>query len=84
MGKGHAGLETFCGYMNMLPPMAEVTYNNTITSDLYMFTRMLHPMIFKKLAGLYVKQFKNVLVKKKYAIQPYHVMAHGSGVVMRR
>ena len=49
-----------------------------------MFTRMLHPVIYKKLAGLYVKQFKNVLMKKKYVIQLYHVMVHGSGVVMRR
>ena len=35
MGKGHAGLETFCGYMNMPPPMAEMTYNNTTTCTLY-------------------------------------------------
>ena len=35
MGKGYTGLEKFCGYMNMPPPMAEVTYNNTITCTLY-------------------------------------------------
>ena len=35
MGKGYAGLETFCLYMDMPPPMAEVTYNNTITCTLY-------------------------------------------------
>ena len=29
IGKGHSGLGTFCGYMNMHPPMAEITYNET-------------------------------------------------------
>ena len=37
MEKGYVGLETFCGYMNMPPPMAEVAYNNTITCTLYVY-----------------------------------------------
>ena len=37
IGKGHSGLETFCGYMNMPPPMAETTYNETVKF-------MLHPI----------------------------------------
>ena len=32
IGKGHKGLQTFCGYMNMPPPMANVTYNETVKS----------------------------------------------------
>ena len=35
IGKGHKGLQTFCGYMNMPPPMADVTYNETVNSRLY-------------------------------------------------
>ena len=37
LGKGHSGLETFCGYMNLPPPMAETTYNETVKF-------MLHPV----------------------------------------
>ena len=33
--KGHKGLQTFCGYMNMPPPMADVTYNETVKSRLH-------------------------------------------------
>ena len=35
IGKGHSGLETFCGYMNMPPPMAETTYNETVKCTLH-------------------------------------------------
>ena len=35
IGKGHKGLQTFCGYMNMPPPMADVTYNETVKSRLH-------------------------------------------------
>ena len=37
IGKGYMGLglQTFCGYMNMPPPMAEVTYNDTVKSRLH-------------------------------------------------
>ena len=30
IGRGEAGIETFCGYMNIPPPMTESTYNNTV------------------------------------------------------
>ena len=30
IGRGQAGIETFCGYMNIPPPMTESTYNNTV------------------------------------------------------
>ena len=30
IGKGHSGLETFCGYMNMPPTMTETTYDETV------------------------------------------------------
>ena len=32
IGRGHASIETFCGYMNMPPPMMEATYNNAINT----------------------------------------------------
>ena len=35
IGKGHAGIETFCGCMNMPPPMTELTYNNTIKTTMH-------------------------------------------------
>ena len=35
IGKGHSGLETFCGYMNMPPPMAETTYKETVQFTLH-------------------------------------------------
>ena len=34
IGKGHMGLQTFCGYMNM-PPVVDVTYNETVKSKLH-------------------------------------------------
>ena len=30
VGKGHNGIETFCGYMNMPPPMQENAYNDLV------------------------------------------------------
>ena len=35
IGKGHAGIETFCGLMNMPPPMTEATFNNIITKSMH-------------------------------------------------
>ena len=32
IGKGYAGIESFCGYMNMPPPMAVTTYHETIAN----------------------------------------------------
>ena len=31
IGKGHAAIETLCGYMNMPPPMNQTTYDDIIT-----------------------------------------------------
>ena len=30
MGKGHVDIETFCGYINMPPPMNKTTYQDSI------------------------------------------------------
>ena len=35
IGRGHAAMNTFCGYMNMPPPMAEITFNETVKSRLH-------------------------------------------------
>ena len=35
IGKGHSGIETFCGCMNMPLPLTELTYNNTIKSTMH-------------------------------------------------
>ena len=32
IGRGHASIKTFCGCMNMPPPMTEATYNNAINT----------------------------------------------------
>ena len=35
IGRGHAAMNIFCGYMNMPPPMAEITFNETVKSRLH-------------------------------------------------
>ena len=35
IGEGHADMNTFCGYMNMPPPIAEITFNETVKSRLH-------------------------------------------------
>ena len=35
IGKGYAGVETFCGYMNIPPPMTGLIFNDTITTTIH-------------------------------------------------
>ena len=35
IGKCHAAMNTLCGHMNMPPPMAEITFNETVKSRLH-------------------------------------------------
>ena len=34
IAKGHAGINTLCGYMNMSPPMTGSVYNQTVSKTM--------------------------------------------------
>ena len=53
IGKGHAGINTLCGYMNMPPPMTEGVCNETVSNTMC--------PVYTKVAEIEMKESENNL-----------------------